>query len=346
MGWRGAIRSIAAAQRAAQRAAIRQQRQYEKMSKQQAKLAALQQAAFEVDQHENLLERITTVHRDCGQVWNWQEIAATPPPPNPIENKTREETSRRKLDDYKPSWFDKLFRRTEKRRAALASAIVTATKADAQEYRQAISEFDHQYGDWPEMRDLAKRILASDPNAFREAVDELSPFQELTDLGSGVQFVFRNDGTADATLKVSSDSIVPSEAKSLLQSGKLSVKKMSPLRASELYQDYVAGAVLRIARELFALLPLETVSVTAVSNMLDTTSGHLTDQPILTALIPRATLDTLNFDALDPSDALKNFKYQMDFKKSSGFVPIHRSGEPQAQHLSAESGQNSPRRLL
>jgi len=330
MGWRGALRSMAAAQRAAERASIRQQRQYERMTKEQAKLAALQQAAFDVDQYENLLERITTVHRDCGAVWNWRTVADTPSPVCQPETVARETAARRKLAQYAPSWFDKLFRRTEKKRTAMAHAITSAHKADAEENRKAREEFDERHGDWMEMRDLATKILAGDTQAFRNAVDELSPFSEITDLGSGVEFAFRSDRTADAMLKVNGEAVIPSEAKSLLQSGKVSVKKMSSARTYELYQDYVAGAVLRIARELFALLPLHTVTVTAVSTVLDTASGHLKDLPILSVVVPRATLETLNFETLDPSDALRNFNHQMDFKKTKGFAAIQ-SGAQQEQ---------------
>jgi hypothetical protein len=56
--------------------------------------------------------------------------------------------------------------------------------------------------------------------------------------------------------------------------------------------------------------------------MLDTATGHMTDQPILSVLLPRATMESLEFDALDPSDALRNFNHQMDFKKSKGFSRI------------------------
>ena len=97
---------------------------------------------------------------------------------------------------------------------------------------------------------------------------------------------------------------------------------MPKSRFYELYQDYVCGCVLRVARELFALLPIEMVIVTAVGNLLNTQTGHLEEQPILSVAIPRKTLVELNFGALDPSDSMNKFVHQMDFKKTKGFSAV------------------------
>jgi hypothetical protein len=133
---------------------------------------------------------------------------------------------------------------------------------------------------------------------------------------------FTADARAEVSLFVNGDSVVPREVKSLLTSGKLSSKKMPQGQSTELYQDYVCGAVFRIARELFALLPLEAVVVTAFGHLLDSSSGHMTDQPILSIVIPRRTAETLNFDALDPSDALQRFVHNMSFRKTKGFSAV------------------------
>jgi hypothetical protein len=123
--------------------------------------------------------------------------------------------------------------------------------------------------------------------------------------------------------------VIPTETKTLLQTGKVSVKRMPQTKYLELYQDYICGCVLRIANETFALLPFKTVIVTAVSDILNTNTGHLEAMPVLSAVIPRATLARLNLQAIDPSDSMRNFVHQMDFKKTRGFMVIERI-EPSA----------------
>jgi hypothetical protein len=82
--------------------------------------------------------------------------------------------------------------------------------------------------------------------------------------------------------------------------------------------------VLRVARELFALLPTEMVVVTATADLLKTSTGHIEAQPILSVAIPRATLESLNTDSLDSSDSMNNFVHNMKFLKTKGFRVVEK----------------------
>jgi hypothetical protein len=99
----------------------------------------------------------------------------------------------------------------------------------------------------------------------------------------------------------------------------------------ELYQDYVCGAVLRVARELFALLPIEMVLVTATGTLLNTQTGHMEEQPILSVAMPRKTLEKLNLDMIDPSDSMSNFIHRMKFMKTKGFAKVERISPEELQ---------------
>lgn len=128
-----------------------------------------------------------------------------------------------------------------------------------------------------------------------------------------------------ATVGVASvEDIVPTEQKSLLASGKLSVKQMPKGRHNELYQDYVCGASLLVANTVLGMLPIPELIVTAKSEMLNTSTGHIEETPILSMFVPRATLARLNLGLVDASDAMSNFTHNMDFLKTKGF----RSVEP------------------
>lgn len=125
-----------------------------------------------------------------------------------------------------------------------------------------------------------------------------------------------------AILHVNGEHVIPYEAKTLLKNGKLSVKPVPKGRFYEIYQDYVCCGVLRVAREFYALLPADMLIVTAMTDLLNTKTGHFEEQSILSAVIPRKTLDRLNFETLDPSDSMANFLHRMDFKKTKGFAAI------------------------
>jgi hypothetical protein len=58
--------------------------------------------------------------------------------------------------------------------------------------------------------------------------------------------------------------------------------------------------------------------------MLDTSTGRMIDQCILSVAILPETLDELNLETIDPSDSMKNFTHNMKFSKTTGFQPVQK----------------------
>ena len=137
-----------------------------------------------------------------------------------------------------------------------------------------------------------------------------------------------NDGSAlEVEFKVKSDEIVPKFVLSLTQTGKLSKKDMPKTQYYELVQDYVCSCSIRIARDMMALLPVDKVTVHAVDNVLNTATGYIEEATILSVVFDRETLNRLNFDMIDPSDAIQNFKHNMKYLKTGGLKPVDRITE-------------------
>jgi hypothetical protein len=323
MSWKGTLRSIQAAQRRAERDAKKRQRELEAQRRQLEKMQDRERAEFEVQVYENYLDVLLSIHKECGNIWHWETIRDSDPPSEPSKKDIAEKAALAEFDNYKPSSMDKLLRRAESKRKILAEAVEEAKLEDEKEYQEAIENYQQEVDEWERLVKLANRILNDEAEAHLDAITELDPFSEITQLGSSLNFQFLGD-LIEATLHVDGEEIIPSETKSLLSSGKLSVKKMAKSRFYELYQDYVCGAVLRVARELFALLPIEMVLVTAVGTLLNSKTGHMEEQPILSIAIPRKTLDRLNFDMIDPSDSIDNFVHRINFKKTKGFEGVTR----------------------
>ena len=99
---------------------------------------------------------------------------------------------------------------------------------------------------------------------------------------------------------------------------------MPKARFHEIYQDYVCSCMLRVAREVFAILPVETLLVTArqIWRTRDRTYRGATRSFRSDAANDHRPSD---FERLDPSDALDNFQHRGDFKatrKSGALQPI------------------------
>jgi len=196
------------------------------------------------------------------------------------------------------------------------AAIEQARLRDEQLFQDALRIYEQQKSEWKKITSLARGILDGEHKAYIEALVELNPFEEIGHLGSSLHFTIHRPKVVECRLKVNGRQAIPAEVKSLTSSGKVSMKAMPKARFHEIYQDYVCACVLRVAREVFALLPVSVILITASADELNPRTGHIAEQPVLSVTLPRAELSRLNFDQVDPSDAMENFVHRGDFKAS------------------------------
>jgi hypothetical protein len=324
MGWKGTVRSVGSAVRAAERNSRRRQRELEKEQKNYEKMQELEQAAYEVDVYENHIDVIQSIHKECSVPIDWDEIVLSEEPAKPKKNRYKEDSAQLKLDNYYPNFIDRLFKRDEKKRAFLTKNIAEAITKDEADYQSELLYWEKELKEWNDNVKIAKALLDGSAKAKIEAISNLQPFSEISNLGSGLSVSVHDNGLLEATINVHGVDIVPNEVKGLLKSGKLSVKAMPKSKFNEIYQDYVCSCVLRVANEVFATIPDKLVIVTAVDELLDSKTGHLAEAPILSAALSLSTIRSLNLEAIDPSDSMSNFIYNMSFKKAKGFERVSR----------------------
>lgn len=308
------LRQIEAAERRREREAQKWQRELERRAKEQEKYSAEEQARLEVETYENRLEVLLSVHKEQGDTWDWAALAASLPPPCPEKGFDREQRAKQRLIVLSPP-----------QRQGAEAVIAQARSEDEQAFHEARNAYDNEKAYSEKMRGLARRVLAGEHTAYIEVLAEFSPLAEISELGSSIHFTVRSAKLIEAKLKVSGTQAIPSEAKTLTAAGKVSVKPMAKGRFHEIYQDYVCGCILRVAREVFALLPVETLLITACVDAVDSRTGLTVEQPVLSVVMPRTAANRLDFDRLDPSDSLENFQHRGDFKasrKTEAFLPI------------------------
>ncbi len=319
----GFIRSSVAASRRVQRANQRHSREMAKIQKQQLKQEQLENALDAVQHYEDFINLITTVHARCSDNIDWTEIQAETVPIKPIYENTHEQTARRKLEEFRPTFFHKLFGTVAKKIKKLEGGIEADTKTDQKIYEQSLSEYTADLEEWQILQKLAKGVLSKDPLSYTEVIQYYNPFTDIGELGSKVNMNFEKD-YVNADLIINSVEVIPAYTLKLTASGKLNKKDMPVSRFNELYQDYICSCILRIARELFAHIPVDYVIVSAVGNLLNTSTGYKEEQPILSVKIPLKTLESLNYETIDPSDSMSNFNHNMKFSKTAGFSPVQR----------------------
>lgn len=288
----------------------------------QTKITEIERATTETEAYEALILQLTTIHHSDCETIDWAEICASPKPSEPQKLKIWEPEATKERDAFRPTLWQRISGKQSELIAQLDRRIAEARERDEVSYRGALKLHQQRLEQWQQTKALASGLVANDLGAYQSAVEELNPLGELQEMGCEIEMVFTDSQTVRVTLKVESEKVVPKESKSLLRSGKLSVKPITKSRFYELYQDYVCGCVLRTAREMFALLPLTRVIVDVNASLLDTATGHLREQTILSVGMPRLTIENLNCEAADPSDAMRLFPHRMGFKRSEGFSPV------------------------
>lgn len=343
MSWRSAMRSAQAAARRNERAVARQRRELLAQAKQMQAMREEAVARYQVALYENYVDNLISLHKECWQPWDWRQVAQNPAPPPPVMLPTHEHAACHALDTYQPSLSDKVMGAEGVRRQQLTADIDRAREQDYAAWQAALAHHQGEHSRWAWFNSVAHGVLAGKLDAYEAVIAHLSPFQELSALGTHVNIATREPWYVEAKLTIRDADVVPDEVYALTAKGKLSTKAMPKGRYYEIYQDHVASAALRIGRELLALLPIDCALVNVGAWVVSGASGHPVAETILSVAFTREAMARINFEAIDPSSALTNFAHAMEFKKTTGFRAV-RELEPGAVRGGAQSERALSRR--
>jgi hypothetical protein len=322
VGWKQYMRAIEADNRRRERTAAKHFREWQQQLKKMHKEAQRRDAEEQAALYENYLALLVSVHAECGDSWDWRSVANTPPPPEPQRGNRNEMVAHALIDAYKPGFFERIFGGAAKRQSELQTTLAAAIQADADEHQRALAHQRELYGRWSHGVRLAPAVLRLHVDACREALAFVGAFDELATFKTRV-FLDRIDGDVATVSSVIDDpEIVPREEVKLTAGGKLTTKDMATGKYWTLYQDHVCSCAIRVAREIFATLPISRAIVNVKTIRRDTSTGHMVPSTILAVHFIREGIARLNLDAIDPSDAMKNFPHKMKFKKASGFEVV------------------------
>lgn len=281
--------------------------------KEQQRVEQLQQARYEVALFENQIELIKSIHKECDEIIHWHDIAVSSAPFTKGMEGPNESQAQLLLNQYKPSMFNKIFKTEEKQRNKLADQVQAARLQDQEDYAE-----------WEKINQLAKKIIVGDEDSFFVVIEEMAPLDDLSEFGSGFEFFAIDKDTMEIDFQVHGEHVVPKEQKTLTSTGKLSVKPMSKTAYYDLEQDYICSCALRIARDMFAILPLKYVYINAIDERMDAATGHSKEVTLLSVKIEKEILNRLNFEQIDCSDSMQNFEHRMVLKKTQGLQPVNR----------------------
>jgi len=316
MTWRGILRDV-------ERTAKRNARENERKAKQKAKEASSKSSDEILEQYSDILEKATSLHKHCCDAIDWNnKINQYPQETVDITNYFEKKALEKKVK-YKPSILDKLSHSEDKQFKKLDINIINAKNKDEDLYKNELKAYEIKLIAWKKNKEFSQSLLNKDPDSIKEVISSKLTLKNNEYIGKSIKVEINKGEIIVSELEVNSiDEIIPSFNLEKLKSGVLSKKDMPSVKRYGFYNDYISSAVLRLARELYAILPINDLIVNAIGKVLNEKNGHIEDSILLSAYIPKETLATLNFDLVDPSLCIENFKHNVNFKKTIGFIPV------------------------
>lgn len=257
-----------------------------------------------VEEYNSHINMLTSVHLEAEEPVDWtsfikEDVHGAEDGPNVLKAKES-------LSSYKPTWRDKLFNRVEARKLILNQKLQEAIELDLKLIEEK-----------KELKDFAIRVINFEKEAWVAALNKYNPFEDIYKLGSKVEVNVNNRKELAVNLIIGNDQVVPKHVVSLTATNKVSNKLMAKGRYLQLYQDYVCSCVIRIAREVFSILPTDQVVINVYGY-------SQADEPpmkgcILSTIVNRLDLTNINFETIDCSDTVETFKHNMKFLKTKGF---------------------------
>ncbi|MGL4791168.1 MAG: DUF4236 domain-containing protein, partial [Anaerotignaceae bacterium] len=153
-----------------------------KQIRQQEKYNELKNNQLLVEQYNNFVKSLKSIHIYCDNTIDWVHINSICEPFNPNEIGPKQVLAIQLLDNFKPNFFQRIFKKLEaKKRAELSANIEKATEEDKS-----------AYDEWKELNILSSRILMGDIDAYFEVIDEMNPLNDLLEYGSDFEFGANN----------------------------------------------------------------------------------------------------------------------------------------------------------
>ena len=286
--------------------------------------------------------RFAGVHEAAPRVWDWRALAQSPIPPEPTRLDHHEAAAVSSLNErladlqgYRPGFFEKLFGAHKTRIAVLEADVETARSlidfaklTDHAENEIARKRHAEEVQGIHATRRFASLVLSRDTDTWLRmlrALPVVRPFPPLA-CRQMVEVLGIGPDTMRVSIETYGECALPDRVQFMGKRGRMLDKPFPVKRGNEILQDFVCGVGIRVARDLFAFLPLHAIWVDVLTRRIDSSTGHLRPVPVLSTRFDRETLEGLRLEMVDASDAMSHFEHRMDFKVTTGLKPIQPLG--------------------
>jgi len=293
-----------------------------RIEKARQKTIEIQNAYKAVNDWKNYVLTLKTIHLKSSPVIDWIKIKNTKKPCEPKREYKNEEFARNKLENFKPTFFDKLFGLVPKKINKLKELLEQAKIKDKNENDANYIKYLDIFKDWEKLQEISLGVEKNQIEFYKKALEYFNPFSKIGEIGNQININLENE-FIDINLSVNSLDVIPDYELKQTSTGKLSKTNMSKTRFNELYQQHVCSCILRVGREIFAHLPYKYSRINATTKIVNCKNGNIEEKMILSVIFSVDSMQKINFGLSEPLDNIKIFTNNMSIDKINGFNPVN-----------------------
>lgn len=102
---------------------------------------------------------------------------------------------------------------------------------------------------WKFLKSVSRKVLSGDIDAYLETIEKMRPVDDLLDYGSDFEFGTDNSNSMEVEFRINAHSMLPD------------ANVVGVEIYEQIFREYVCASSIRVARDLFALLPVKYVIV-------------------------------------------------------------------------------------
>lgn len=265
-----------------------------------------------VNDYQNALYALSHIHNEAYDFFNFDQL--------PIEYVTREIGPRQKqaliaIENYKPNFFDKLFKREENEMEELQEALYQAIEED--DNNREVHRVDSE---------LAKQLQRFEPKAMDEFIRLVGGFDCFSDDITSLSYYYKmnvDEASAivvDVYVNLQEDII--DNVVEFDKTGKYTNKKLIKTNLNERFYAYLCSLSLGVATEACAITPLTKAYVNVYDSSVSSATGLKTERCILAGEFNEKQLMQYDYETLNPIAVIEELPVDINFVARNGFKEV------------------------
>ncbi len=249
------------------------------------------------------LNHLTSFHtRLTSRQINWEEIKKESPPEINVAQLKSD------LNNYKPNFFERILRLDKTKIEKLNKEITDAE-----------TKYKKEYDEWVKQQKFVKIIDDKNSVAYSEILEDII---KIEDTIGKIKEIISNENSEVLLNLLVDTSILPNQEEYISSAGNLLTKKLTKTKYYQNQLNFIASLSIGLAKVIFQIIPVETVSINVLEKRIDTVDGHEKTMTIFGVKFKKEQFMALNINYIKPIDTLQLFETSLDFKKTKGLQPV------------------------